>query len=310
MRSTLLSTLALTSLAVAAPLAKRNNDGGSGGGSSSGDGSSQDIDPVVLNFALTLEHLEAAFYKQGLAKYSADAFAGAEYPEWVRYRLSEIAAHEATHVTFLTSALEAAGQKAAAACEYAFPDTDPASFIAVAQILEGVGVSAYAGAAKLITSKDYLQAAAQILSVEARHSAWIRGGAQNGDSFPQAFDVALEPNPVFTLASQFITSCPEDNPALPFKAFPALTASALNNGQTTLSYEGGDFNGKFALFLTPLGQQSVAVNGDGSVTVPEGLYGQQYIILASSDATLTDDIVVAGPAVLEVPLLATEYTNF
>ncbi|KAK4051244.1 hypothetical protein OIV83_003066 [Microbotryomycetes sp. JL201] len=303
MRTALLATIAASTLAAAAPLAKRNNDGGSSGGS-------QDIDPIVLNFALTLEHLEAAFYKQGLAKYSADAFASSSFPDWVRYRLSEIASHEATHVTFLTDALQAAGQQAAAACEYAFPDTSPESFIAVAQILEGVGVSAYAGAAKLITNKDYLQYAAQVLSVEARHSAWIRGAAQTGDSFPQAFDIALDPNPVYTLATLFIKSCPESNPALPFKAFPQLMASALNNGQTTLSYENADFNGKYALFLTPTGQTSVAVNGDGTVTVPEGLYGQQYVILASQDAALSDDIVVAGPAVLEVPLPATEYYNF
>lgn len=136
MRFQTLYPLVAATLAVAAPV-RRNNDGGGSG--------SQDIDPTVLNFALTLEHLEAAFYKQGLAKYSADAFASANFPEWVRYRLSEIASHEATHVNFLSSALQAAGATPVAACEYSFPDTSPESFIAVAQILEGVGVSAYAG---------------------------------------------------------------------------------------------------------------------------------------------------------------------
>lgn len=126
----------------------------------------------------------------------------------------------------------------------------------------------------------------------------------------QPFDVALDPNPVYTLATPFIKSCPSSNPTLPFKAFPMLMASPLNNGQTTLSYEGGDFNGKTAIFLTATGQKSVPVNGDGTVAVPEGLYGQQYIILASQDAELSDDIVVAGPAVLEVPLQATEFTDF
>lgn len=62
--------------------------------------------------------------------------------------------------------MEAAGAKAAAACTYNFGITDPASFIAIAQQLEGVGVSAYAGAAALITSPEYLTYAADVLSVE------------------------------------------------------------------------------------------------------------------------------------------------
>lgn len=121
---------------------------------------------IPTTVALTLEHLEAAFYKEGLAKLSADDFKSADFPEWVRYRLTEISSHESQHVTFLTGALEAAGAKAAAACTYNFGISDPASFIAIAQQLEGVGVSAYAGAAALITSPVYLTYAADVLSVE------------------------------------------------------------------------------------------------------------------------------------------------
>ncbi|ORY92477.1 ferritin-like domain-domain-containing protein [Leucosporidium creatinivorum] len=297
MRTGILATLATASLVAAAPLAKRNNTAPA----------KENIDAVVLNFALTLEHLEAAFYKKGLETFSADDFASADFPDWVRYRLSEISSHESAHVKFLTGALEAAGAKAAAACTYDFSlATSPAAFIAVAQQLEGVGVSAYAGAAKLITNPDYLTYAADVLAVEARHSAWIRGGAQNGDSFPQAFDTNLGINEVYTLAAQFIKECPSDNPALPVKAFPTLKASALSeDGKVTLSYD-GDVSGKFALFLMATGQTAVAVGSDGSVAVPEGMYGQQYVILASSNATLSDDIVVAGPAIVEVPFQATE----
>ncbi|KAK4701517.1 hypothetical protein P7C70_g4709, partial [Phenoliferia sp. Uapishka_3] len=143
-----------------------------------------DIDGVILNYALTLEHLENAFYDGVLANFSSDAFLAADYPDWVRYRLTEIAQHEKTHVDFLTGALTAANITPVAACEYSFPYTSPWGALAIAQVLEGVGTSAYLGAAALITNPAYLTAAGSILAIEARHTSWIRAAANNGDGFP------------------------------------------------------------------------------------------------------------------------------
>lgn len=72
-------------------------------------------DTAVLNFALTLEHLENTFYSQGLAKLNAQDFANAGFQPWVRQRFQQIANHEATHVQFLQKAL---GDKATQPCEY------------------------------------------------------------------------------------------------------------------------------------------------------------------------------------------------
>ncbi len=96
------------------------------------DGATTDIDSAILNYALTLEHLEAAFYRTALDTYDAAAFEAAGLPWWVRYRLTEIANHERNHVELLSGALTAAGANATAACTYEFGLTGPASVLATA----------------------------------------------------------------------------------------------------------------------------------------------------------------------------------
>ena len=73
--------------------------------------------------------------------------------------------------------------------------------------------------------KSYLTAAGSILTVEARHSSYIRANIDQVP-FPQPFDTPLTLNEVYSLASQFIVSCPQSNPPLPVKAFPKLTLAA------------------------------------------------------------------------------------
>ena len=73
------------------------------------------LDTTILNYALTLEHLENAFYSGGLGQFNDQAFKDAGLASWVRPRFLEIAAHEATHVTALSSAL---GANATQPCTY------------------------------------------------------------------------------------------------------------------------------------------------------------------------------------------------
>lgn len=133
---------------------------------------------------------------------------------------------EATHVTTLQSAIAQAGAKPVEACQYNFDAalTDAKTMVATARVLEAVGVSAYLGAAPLVTSKDVLTAAATIVTVEARHQAFIRI-ASGAEAVPAAFDTPLGPRAVFTLAAQFIKSCP-DGSNLNIQAFPSI---ALQN---------------------------------------------------------------------------------
>jgi hypothetical protein len=184
------------------------------------------------------------------------------------------------------------------------------SFLATASVLEGVGVSAYLGAAASIMEKTYLTAAASILTVEARHSAYIRNKVGQ-EPFAQPFDNPLSFNSVYTLAAQFIVSCPADNPPLPVKAFPTLTASAkdttmsiMTNSTIMLATKGYKIEGTvYAAFITvtgPVWADSKQVDGGFEIMVPEGVKGQSYVVLTSCKEAASDDYIVAGPAIVEI----------
>jgi hypothetical protein len=226
-------------------------------------------------------------------------------PAWVRERFTEIASHEKTHVDFLTAALKAAGATPVQACTYDFGVTSPQTFIATAQILEGVGVAAYLGAAPSIANKDYLAVAGSILIVEAEHETWLKSAVDSQDGFPRAFAAGLDFNQVYSLAAPFIKSCPSSNPPLPFTAFPGLTAEIQGTpkpGATVTFKAAKDVGAKYAAFVSATNTQFVSVSGaSGSLQIPEGIRGQTYLILTKTKS-VSDSAVVAGPALLNVPL--------
>jgi hypothetical protein len=176
--------------------------------------------------ALTLEHLESEFYKQGFAKFSMSDFMALGLSEAQVKSLMGVGQTEAIHVSTLIGAIAGAGAKPVEPCTYNFEAalTSADSMVKTARVLEAVGVSAYLGAAPLITSADILAAAGSIVTVEARHQAFIRV-ASGAEPVPAAFDTALGPRAVFTLAAQFISACPEGS-NLNIQAFPAI---ALQN---------------------------------------------------------------------------------
>ena len=71
-----------------------------------------------MNVALALEHLEDAFYREGLAKFSPNDFTGIGLPPFARGRFEQIGDHERIHVVFLTDALTAAGAPTVQPCTY------------------------------------------------------------------------------------------------------------------------------------------------------------------------------------------------
>jgi rubrerythrin len=158
-------------------------------------------DVEVLNYALTLEHLEAAFYAvSGEYQFGEDAF-GNSIDEW----MMAIGEHENAHVETLTQVITDLGGEPVEASEYDFGVTDAQSFLATAATLENVGVAAYDGAAQFIENADLLTAAGSIVAVEARHAAYLN--LLTGESpFPAAFETPMTPDEVLEAAGPFIVS--------------------------------------------------------------------------------------------------------
>ena len=124
-------------------------------------------DVKILNYALTLEYLEAAFYRQAVANQAFGSSAA------LKAFAETVAEHEAKHVAFLKKALGSSAIKSPTV-DFGDAVTDPAKFAATAQVLEDTGVSAYLGQVGNLSQRAVLSAAGTIATVEARHASWIR----------------------------------------------------------------------------------------------------------------------------------------
>jgi hypothetical protein len=162
-----------------------------------GNALAQGGDADILNFALTLEYLEAAFYAEGVkqAGLSSDNLKLAK----------EIRDNEDAHVDALTKAIKSAGAKPVSApgVDFGKATSSEKAFLKLAQVFEDTGVSAYNGAGPLISAPQVVAAAGSIVQIEARHAALIR--LANGTTpAPDAFDKALDKDAVLKAVMPFI----------------------------------------------------------------------------------------------------------
>lgn len=174
-----LMTMAGGSIALGAFLAAcgsddSDSDSTGSSGSTGSTGSSMDDNSTaqfgkgdigIMNYALTLEYLETAFYADVI---KSGLFKGADL-ETIR----KFGSQEAEHVAALTSAVKSAGGKPAPKPKTEFPLNNAQQVLRLASTVENLGAAAYLGQAARIQSPEVLAAALSIHSVEGRHAATL-----------------------------------------------------------------------------------------------------------------------------------------
>lgn len=152
----------------------------------------------IVNYALTLEYLEAAFYAD-VAK--SGLFKGADLT-----LIKEIQKNEDEHVTALTAAAKALGGKPAPKPKTKFPLDSADSVLKLAATVENVGAAAYLGQAGLIKSKDILAAALSIHTVEGRHASALNTLTGQSPTPDGPFAKPMDAESVLAAVQPFIVS--------------------------------------------------------------------------------------------------------
>ncbi|KAJ7667566.1 ferritin-like domain-containing protein [Mycena polygramma] len=252
---------------------------------------------LAFQFANVLEQLETEFYKQGIAKFQDSDFQAAGFSSSLiaTQTLTNIQLDEATHTTVIQQALTDNGATPLT-CNFKFDSalTDVPTMAATARTVEYVGVAAYLGAATIIDDPVLLDAAASILTVEARHQTLLNVLA-GASSIPSAFDIPLTPQEVLSIAGGFIdgpcdTGITATNPLTVTNSAPLKQGDLVTNLFCNMMTGGAPFS-----INLPLAQ----------CNVPAGVNGPVAIWITSDDNPLANNVVdrdtvkqVAGPAIV------------
>ncbi len=193
----------------------------------------------ILNYALTLEHLEDSYYRLGAESGIIPAGDATEV-------FDLIGKHETSHVEFLTGAVEGQGGDPVSFEDSDFdftaggnfnPFEDYGTFLLLAQAFEDTGVRAYKGQAPfLVGGGDLLTAALQIHSLEARHAAQVRRmRVQDGAQFASAPWIVLDSNSDGSpLEEVYGGATPEENVT---QAGVSITGLGYSNEEASASFD-------------------------------------------------------------------------
>jgi Ferritin-like domain len=153
-------------------------------------------DAEILDFALTLEYLEADFYTVK----AKEVGLGGQAKAYAK----QFGAEETEHVAALIAAIKQLGGTPVKKPRFVFPVTNESSFLALASVLENTGVGAYNGAAPSLKSKQVLASAGSIVQIEARHAAAIDLLIGKSPTPNQGFDRPLSKAEVLAKAGSLI----------------------------------------------------------------------------------------------------------
>ncbi|EJF63580.1 hypothetical protein DICSQDRAFT_167642 [Dichomitus squalens LYAD-421 SS1] len=247
----------------------------------------------ILQFALSLEHIENALYQQALEKFDDQAFQNAGFPVWVRARFERLATHEKEHVQYLQEVLSNDAPKP---CEYdfSFRLKDPLSFVQAAMVFESVAGSTYITVGSMLKQLNDVVLAGSIGAVESRQVAWVASAALHLEPWNEGFETPLGLTGAYTLAQPLITSCPWSSCPVPSGVqtnLPALTLATVTpspGGHVQVSFGDNDFS-------TKGGQKN------GKAQVPEGLQGIVYVavVLGPQGRSGKQLIIVSGFKIAE-----------
>lgn len=157
-------------------------------------------DLEILNYALTLEYLEATFYEEGL---KGNLLSGRE-----REIVAAVGAHEQAHVDALTQTIQQLGGTPVEKPKFKIPPAtfkDKAKFLQTAVTFEELGVTAYHGQVPEIQTPDILMAAGSIAGVESRHAAVLQKMI-GGDPFPAPIEASKSMDQVLKAVKPFLAS--------------------------------------------------------------------------------------------------------